>query len=266
MKNRMKTILTLLCVLSTTAIGSAATAIWNDNGVDWTTYYRPGDTNMAPTTFDGIPTDGTKTSPLWTLQSSVNSAVTLDEVNQYLNVNTASTGTQAWRIDGGANWNANVAATIEVDLRINSLTSGATVVGGILSGNTNRWSNILFGVHSSGDLTVDSTRITGVAANQFNTIRLTYENMDGVGTPTSKIYVNNSLTPFITSTSFASASLDQIRFGDSSSSDFASGDADWRAVKWVSGSAIAPIPEPTTSVLLLGALGLGMAVLGRRRR
>lgn len=248
--------------------GEAASVLWTDNGVNWggplsTTsgYYRPGVSSGTADSFDGLPDSGAETTPVWATTGSLLTA-TLNAAGNFLNITTAST--EFRRYDQTTNWDASVAATVEITTRINSsLVAGATV-GSLLLGNAAEYSSISMSVHTSGDLTLNSTRVTGVSAANFNTIRFTLSGMASAATSEIKAYVNNSTTPVFTLTGLsASAALNLIRFGDLSQTANQGGSMDWQAVKWVSGSAIAPVPEPASIILALG--GLGVLAMRRRR-
>lgn len=148
------------------------------------------------------------------------------------------------------------------------MNSGIT---GIIVGNSNEWLQILLGVHEeSGDLTINktsgtATRINGIQADSFNTIRLTLSGMNSSATSSISIYLNNDPAAVLTYTDFVSGGSARIRFGDTSpSANAMSQSSDWQSIKWLSGQALNPIPEPASIFLLLGSGALLMTT--RRRR
>lgn len=236
-----------------------ATVIWIDNDISWggpnSAYWRFGDYATSPTVYDGLPNNVSQTTPVWT-QAGSSGSVTPGP--NYLNITTE--GTNRREFQNSTAWDASVAATVEFTVRLNS---GSTA---ILAGNTSEWLQITLGIDGgSGDLTIGGTRINDVLASSFNTIRLTLSGMDSPSTSAVSVYVNNSVTAALTYTNLSAGSITQLRFGDTSTtSGVLSQSSDWQSFKWLSGQAIAPIPEPASVALLLGG-GLLLLAKGRRR-
>lgn len=253
--------------LLTSQIVQGATALWIDNGVEWggtnSGYYRVGDYTNFPTEYDGVPNDASQTTPVW---SQVGSGGTVTLHPTYFNITTSGADQREFRTSSSLpSWDASIAATVEFTVRVNS---GIT---GIIVGNSNEWLQILLGVHEeSGDLTINktsgtATRINGVQADSFNTIRLTLSGMNSSATSSISIYLNNDPAAVLTYTDFVSGGSARIRFGDTSTSANAmSQSSDWQSIKWLSGQALNPIPEPASIFLLLGSGALLMTT--RRRR
>ncbi len=253
--------------LLTSQIVQGATALWIDNGVEWggtnSGYYRVGDYTNFPTEYDGVPNDASQTTPVW---SQVGSGGTVTLHPTYFNITTSGADQREFRTSSSLpSWDASIAATVEFTVRVNS---GIT---GIIVGNSNEWLQILLGVHEeSGDLTINktsgtATRINGVQADSFNTIRLTLSGMNSSATSSISIYLNNDPAAVLTYTDFVSGGSARIRFGDTSTSANAmSQSSDWQSIKWLSGQALNPIPEPASIFLLVGSGALLMTT--RRRR
>ncbi len=253
----------------------SATPLWEDNGVVWggtnSYYYRPGVSSGVNDAYDGIPGSATETTPTWIGSNA--SRATLNAAGGYLNITTAAiygnsmdpntiTGSETSNFRNEAQWEATIAATIEISLRINSMIPGAVAATSLTFGNTQRWTDFVFGIHSSGDLSIHGTRITGVSATEFNTLRFVLNGMDNAGTARVDIYVNGAMEAAVTRTSFSTGALDYLRFGDASSSAATSGSVDYGFVRWVNGEAHMPIPEPG----VIGILSLVGGILLVRNR
>lgn len=238
----------------------AATIPWVDNNVDWgTNYYRAGVSTGLTGPYDGMPNDAGATSPAWESGGS-GGVATLNPGGGYLNI--ATTGNQSRSFKQNNNWNASVAMTVEFEFRINSLAPGALYAGSVTVGNSVLFFDFLLGVHTAtGQLIAGNSQVVtlDVLASEFNTIRLTMEEINNV--MTLKAYLNGSETPFQTSNTSIKSAYNNLRFGDASIGTAVSGDMDWKSVKWKSGVAIAPQPIPEPTATGLGGIALGVFLL-----
>ncbi len=254
----------------TLSTGMTASPEWTVNGIAWggtntnSGYYRPGPSTGTNDTYDGLPNSSTETTPLWS-QRTFGGTGTLDTNENFFNITTI--GTEQRDYGQTNNWNMTSAVTLEFDIRVNSALSTNTPAGAVFIGNGPNWLSLAFGVNAAGDLWLGTgTNSMGIAATNFNTIRLT---LDGIGTPSTaqmKVYFNNATNVVYSSTGLpTNGTLNMIRFGDLSSTANTGGDVDWQSVRWLSGTAV-PVPEPGSSALLLGGLSLLAGYIGLRRR
>lgn len=257
--------LILTVTLLTIPTGQSASPEWTNNGVVWggtnpnSGYYRPGDTNSSA--YDDYP-NLTPTTPLWTTSGGGTNSVTLDALNNFLNITTSGSGQR--RYMNNNYWDASSAATLEFSLRINS-QSGTAYAGALLFGNSTEYYNPQIGIDTNGFLQINGSTLSGAIATNFNTIRITLSDMSSTNTSVARIYVNNSTNAAFSVTSLTAGAADYIRFGDLSTSAAQNGSVDWGYLSWMSGQALPPIPEPTTTALILGG-GILTWFLRRRKR
>lgn len=264
--------LALAATLLTSPTGYSASPEWTNNGVVWgganpySGYYRPGVSSGTNDAFDGLPNSATETAPVWTL--SPGGTATLNASNNFLNITTSEN--QTHRYDQTNYWDASSAATVEFVLRINSMQiwngTNATYAGSVLLGNSVEYYNPLFGMNTNnGYLTISGTTISNVIATDFNTIRITLDGMGDTNTSVARLYINNSTNAALTVMNLSAGAAPRLSFGDLSASYTQGGSIDWQSVAWISGQAIAPVPEPSAAVLALGGLG-ALALYYRCRR
>lgn len=222
------------------------------NGVDWSTNYYNPDVTIGVGDYDKDPV-GPNTSPVWTI-SNVSATRTL--TNNALRIDTSAAGASlAFRQT--QNWDATQDTTIEFRLRIIE-HSGSSYAGSVLFANGAKWQNMYFSTNSV-LLSGSGSPVSG-DYTQWTLFRITLEDM--TTTPTAKLYINNQTNVFSTSTTFNSAGINYLQFGDgSTSSSFESGIIEWDFVRWTSTGAF-PAPEPSAAALL----ALGALLFSARRR
>lgn len=255
---------TPLTIVLACALAGALTA-WNAhgatnalfaNGVDWSTNYYNPDITVNVGDYDKLPT-GANTTPIWTPGSYA--APGWELTNNALRINTSTNGA-ALSFRQTNNWDATRDTTIEFRLRVVEQDSTAWA-GSVLFANGAKWQTFY--------VTTNSVKLAAASPiagdfTQWTVFRITLENM--TSSPTAKLYINNQTNVYSTSTTFNSAAINYLQFGDGSTGASESGIVEWDYIRWTSAGAFPvtlPIPEPMVVTLL--ALG-GFLIFRRPKR
>ena len=225
------------------------------NGVDFGVVYQG---SILPTT----------ATPAWLLSGGGSAAAYTSTPNTptdgILQFTTATTGSRYYFIkyeNASSPWNGSTAegtagSTVEFRLKIDSMNSDAlrTTTVALLSGQALYTFNFnLTSVSAATTINLDTT--------VFHTYRIT---LDGNGAGTASLYIDNSATPVISGYSGTPTTANEVRFGDLSSST--GGTSEWEYFAFTNSGSFAPIPEPSTLLLMGAALAVLITFRVHRRK
>lgn len=236
-------------------IQSGQTAIlpWTDNGVTWSstngtpTYYNP-DVDTNTNYFDKTPL-GPDTAPIWSPWAITGSSTALVKSN-YLEITTDQTSQNSYIINNG--WDFEH-LTFETRFRIESMSGQYYAMTIVLFANGK---GLSLGFDTAKIMQFGTPLISGLDLTQWTVLRAT---VIGGGTPTVNLYINNNTNAAYSSSSIMyDSGQSGLLFGDAS--DPAEGGVtQWDYLRWTDAGAYAPIPEPSTLILIAfaGVIGMG---------
>lgn len=251
MRNFVRNRLVMACVMA--LVGASLNPIRADvfNGVDWgNNVYDPA--AGTPAGKDGLPTDGTKTSPAWVSVSN-GAPNSIELTGDALRITTGDAltpkaGTRSFNQLNNLN---STTLTFEMRLRVVE-QRGDTYAQTILLGGASTFTEVAFGAEKVLLQGSSGWYVTSMA--QFRTLRVTVEPLAD-GKQRFRVYLDGNTTPVQTVTKAATYAITYLRIGDSSTSVATNGVVDYDYVRWTTAGAF--IPEPATlSLLGLAAIGL----------
>lgn len=214
------------------------------NGVDWETCYYDPDVQTGAR-YDGLPTDGTNTYPVWRQFYETGVGGTAMVVGDYLRLSTATVADSIGfkQISG---FDLNRDSTLELTFRVVSQADPGKAAGHLMTGQRHA-----IGAKRNFFRLYEDRIAGGSTLNYYNhdftqwtTVRITFENYTNAASRLVNVYIDGNSAPVLSESNPAyfydtDAGFEGLMIGDLSPNS-AGGTVDYKSIRWTSNGAFAP--------------------------